>query len=143
MHQDDELKDEIKRQESAEKPAVQMINYWTSEHWIKSVKVSKMEAGLRDGELLKSEELAVPGAEQSAKPERFLPWWMRLPSDEPWETPDTDDEDDVGPWLPGKWDHEGKRVYTDPWPSPWRTKVAEEVNNFWMNKTVSIQNSLR
>lgn len=143
MHQDDELRDEMKRQEMVEKPPEQMINYWTQDHRIRSVKVSEMVAGLRDGELFKTEETAVAGSEEVNKPERFLPWWARLPSDERWETPETDDEDDAGPWIPGKWDDQGKRFYTDHWTSPWRTKVAEEVNNFWMNKTVSVPSEIR
>lgn len=65
-----------------------------------------------------------------------IPMWMRYPRAE-WTVPETDGEDEIGPLRPNLYRPDGLQIFDDYWPSEWRARIAEEVNDTWMNQTVS------
>lgn len=68
-------------------------------------------------------------------------WWQKEPSTGVWQTPDTDGEDELGPLRrKPRYDHmRGRVMVHDNWPSEWRKKVALQVNDAWINQTVSFE----
>jgi hypothetical protein len=156
---------EKKREEAAEEAAEQAVDGAIKWKYIKVGKLNRsvlaVIPGRRDGEEAlpkdfaglpivedrKEEEDRVSSFEPRVSHEARKLWeatqrprWLwahRTRSGEKWEVPETDSENELEPEVLVEYDLYGEKKARDYWPSKWRKLVAEQVNDTWINQTVS------
>lgn len=103
------------------------------------VMVTSKRDGLMDGQIMRGEDgKEVEHGELPPRPKEPVPAWAVEPTTEDWETPETDGEDELGPYIEFQFDANGERTKVDTWPSKYRAKCAKEVNEHWLSQTVSL-----
>ncbi|KAI9633128.1 uncharacterized protein MKK02DRAFT_39104 [Dioszegia hungarica] len=113
---------------------------------IKSQYFTAVVAGLKDGEVIGAKAAGETAASEATpsgqeKEEGDEAVGVPITNDERgWQVPDTDGEDDLEPEIVRRYDDKGNRMRLDGWPSEWRFKCAEELNDTWITLTDAKKN---